>query len=412
MALRAIELRQEIDRNRTALTRAEEKLAKMLKRSEELADKVAEAAADEAARKAVEEEVEAYEGEKAEAEAEAGSIRTVIEDLEKELQELEAQQPSQEEETKEETLTREKEKKMDIRESREYIEAYARYIKTGKDTECRSLLTENVSGGTVPVPTMVDGVVRTAWDKETIMSAVTKTYLKGNVKVGFEISATGAVVHTEGAAAPAEETLTLGIVTMVPANIKKWITISDEALDLNGEAFLQYIYSELTYQIAKKAADMLIAAIAAAPAASTATAAGQKQITAGVAQDTIVNAIANLSDEAANPCIIMNKATYAAFKSAQYAGNFNTDIFEGLEVKFNNSLPAYATASTGAVYCIVGDLGRGAQANLPNGDTITFTYDDLSLSEKDLVKIVGREYVGLGVVAPNAFCNIKKPSAG
>ena len=34
--------------------------------------------------------------------------------------------------------------------------------------------------------------------------------------------------------------------------------------------------------------------------------------------------------------------------------------------------------------------------------------DDLSLSEKDLVKIVGREYVGLGVVAPKAFVRIMK----
>lgn len=411
MALRAIELRQEIDRKKADLQRAEQKLADIQRRGAELETKINEAE-DDAAREAVEAEVNTYEADKTEAETEAADIRTVMEGLEKELDELEAKQPSQDPNPTEENIERQKEKKMEVRDSKAYIDAYANYIKTGKDTECRSLLTELATGGMIPVPTMVDGIVRTAWDKETIMSSVTKTYLKGNVKVGFEISATGAVVHKEGTAAPAEEVLTLGIVTMVPANIKKWITISDEALDLNGEAFLQYIYSELTYQIAKKAADMLVDAIATSPATSSATAAGQKQITAGVAQDTIVQAISQLSDEATNPCIIMNKATYAAFKAKQYEGNFNADIFEGLEVKFNNSLPAYSAAAAGKVYCIVGDLGRGAQANMPNGDTITFTYDALSLAEKDLVKVVGREYVGLGIVAPNAFVNIKKPSQG
>ena len=68
----------------------------------------------------------------------------------------------------------------------------------------------------------------------------------------------------------------------------------------------------------------------------------------------------------------------------------------------------FSSASSGDVYAIVGDLSRGVQVNLPNGDTIDFIYDELSLAEKDLVKIVGKEYVGIGVVMPNAFCNIKK----
>ena len=38
----------------------------------------------------------------------------------------------------------------EVRNSHEYNVAYANYIKTGNDAECRALLTENVSG-TVPV---------------------------------------------------------------------------------------------------------------------------------------------------------------------------------------------------------------------------------------------------------------------
>ena len=102
-----------------------------------------------------------------------------------------------------------KEETMDIeiRNTPEYIEAYANYIKTGNDAECRALLTENVSG-TVPVAAYVEGRVRTAWDREGIIRRVRKAYLKGNIKVGFEISATGATIHNEGVAVD-EETVRL-----------------------------------------------------------------------------------------------------------------------------------------------------------------------------------------------------------
>lgn len=111
---------------------------------------------------------------------------------------------------------------MEIRNSKEYINAYAEYIKSGSDRECRALLTENVSG-TVPVPEFVYDIVKTAWEREEIMSLVTKTNFKGNLKVGFEISGGEATIHTEGQAAVNEEALVLGVVTLVPASIKKWI---------------------------------------------------------------------------------------------------------------------------------------------------------------------------------------------
>lgn len=300
------------------------------------------------------------------------------------------------------------EQKIEVRNTAAYIDAYAEYIKNDDATECRSLLSENGSG-TVAVPDLVVDIVKTAWDKEGLMSKVKKTYLAGNIKVGFEISADGAVIHAEGSAAPAEENLVLGTTTLVPQSIKKWITISDEAMDLRGAAFLQYIYDELAYQIAKKAADTLVAAIEASPAVSSATApavAVVSQPTIGL--DTIAQAIAALSDEAINPTVVINKATYAAFKAVQYSGNYPVDIFEGVDVVFNNSVKSYAAAGSGDTYAIVGDFEFGAMANFPNGQEIKFVFDDKSLAEKDLVKIVGREYVALGVVAPNAFVKIQK----
>lgn len=302
----------------------------------------------------------------------------------------------------------------EIRSSEAYINAFANYIKSGDDTECRKLLTEMVDTGVVPVPTFVEDQIRTAWNDNKILARVKKSYMKGIVKIGFEVSADGAVVHTEGAVAPTEEKLVIGIVELKPASIKKWITISDEAIDMGGEAFLRYIYDELTYQIAKKAEDELIAKIEACGTVSTNTA------TTNVAVPIVVNtgtlsafaeAISELSDRAANPVIMMNKASFATFKALAYAANYPVDVFEGMEVLFNDTITAFSAATTGVTYAIVGDLGVGALANFPNGDDITIKYDELSLAEADLVKVVGREYVGLGVVAPKAFVKIQKELA-
>ena len=302
----------------------------------------------------------------------------------------------------------EKKDMTEIRDSKEYIDAYAEYIKSGDATECRALLSENASG-TVAVPTLVYDIVKTAWDKEGIMSLVKKSYLKGNLKIGFEISGSDATVHTEGGTAVTEETLTLGIVNLTAKSIKKWVSLSDEIEDLRGEQFLRYIYDEIAYRIAKKAADEMIASIEACTAAATTGCPAVPTVTeATVGVGTVAKAMAKLSDEAANPVVIMNKATWGAFKAAQYAGSFDVDPFEGLPVVFNNSMTAYSAATTGVTYAIVGDLGQGALANFPAGGDIEFKYDDLSLATSDLVKIIGRQFVGLGVVANNAFCKITK----
>ena len=302
---------------------------------------------------------------------------------------------------------------MEVRNTPEYINAYAEYIKSGNDMECRKLTSENDTTpngtGTVAVPEFVYDIVKTAWEKEGVMSLVRKSYLKGNLKVQFEISGDLAVVHEEGAAAVSEENLVLGIVTLVPKSIKKWISISDEVYDLRGEAFLRYIYDELTYRIAKKAANELIAKIEACGTVSTTTCPGvPKLVAASPALGTVAAAMSLLSDEAANPVVIMNKATWGAFKAVEYAGSFPADPFEGLPVIFNNTIKSSAVATTGETYAIVGDLGHGALANFPNGEGIDFKFDEMSQKKADLIEVLGRQYVGLGVVAPDAFVKITK----
>lgn len=298
----------------------------------------------------------------------------------------------------------------EIRSSEAYINAFANYIKTGNDKECRSLLTENVSGQ-LPVPTFLDNIIRTAWEKDDILSRVRRTDIRGNLRVPFELSASDAYVHTEGTAAVTEESLTFGVVTMTPANIKKWIKISDEAVAMGGETFLRYIYDELTYKIIKKLASLVIADVTGSPSSSDADEVGVAQVTLAPSVTTIPTAVANLSDEASEVVVIMNRLTEVEFISAYAAGNFAVDPFAGLRKVYTSALPAYSAATAGSgIYAIVGDL-RGCQVNFPEGDDVIIKWDDLSLAESDLVKVVGRIYAAHDVTGPGMLVNIIKPSA-
>ena len=297
----------------------------------------------------------------------------------------------------------------EIRASVEYVNAYANYIKTGKDEECRALLTTNVSG-VVPVPVLVDDIVRTAWERNEFTARLRKTFFRGNLKVAFELSADPAYVHTEGTTAPTEESLTLGIVEMIPANIKKWITISDEAITMGGEAFLRYVYEELTYQIIKKLVALCVADVVGASASNSSSAVGVPVVKTAPAVTTIPLAVANLSDEATNLCVVMNRLTEVEFLAAYAAGNFAVDPFAGLPRVYTSALTAYSALSENGVYAIVGDLSA-IQANYPEGEGIVTKYDDLSLSEKDMVKIVGRQYVAHKITAPGRLVKLTKPAA-
>lgn len=314
-----------------------------------------------------------------------------------------------------------KEMKEEVRNSKNYINAYAEYVKEGlsKDytmgEEARALLTTNATDGVVAVPDMVDDIVKTAWEREEIVSLVRSISVKGNFQVQFEVSADGAVEHVEGDDPVDEEDLILGIATLIPKSIKKWISVSDEVLDMKGEEFLNYVYDELTYRIAKKCADILVGKIAALPQSLVANADGvydtpsAAKITLAPAVGTVASAYANLSDEANDITIIMNKLTHANFKAAAYANGYAVDPFEGFRVRYNNTLPAYDTATAGQVYMIVGDLNHGGLINFPNGEGVALKYDDKTLMTSDLVRILGRRFAAIGVVADKSFTLVAKP---
>lgn len=285
-----------------------------------------------------------------------------------------------------EEIPQERTNKMDIKELRnspEYIDAFAEYIK-GNDKEMRTLLlSENVEG-TVAIPSIVEDRIWTDWDKSPILSRVRKVFVKGNYRVGYEASATGAVIHTEGANAPQDETLTLAYIDFVAKYVKKWIKVSDTVLALRGEAFLDYLYDEFGHQIALAIENAIVAELIA----SNLTA----KVTNALDSTAVMAAFARLSDEATNPVAIMSKARYAAILNERTtAGAKIDDPFNGMEVLFNNTL-------TNGI--LVVDLD-GVVANFPEGLDFKFIFDDKSLAEADLIKIVGKVMMDAHLVRPN-----------
>ncbi len=344
--------------------------------------------------------------EKAQLEAQLDELRKAAEQAEEERKAV----ADGEGETKE---IMEEEKKMtdlEIRNSAEYCEAYKHYIITGDDKECRSLLTTNASGD-VPVPVMVENTVKHAWESNAFLSKVRKTAFRGNLKVPFEKSNSDAYVHTEGTTGLTEEDLQLGIVTLTPANIKKWIKISDEAVAMGGEAFVQYVYDELAQKIMEKLVSELVAKANAAPTSPSDTAIVIPKATEAPGVMTVQDAAAQLSEEATDICIALNPLTIQAFNAAYAAGNFAIDPFAGVTVIKCSALPAYSSADTNAMYAIVGDL-KAFQVNYPEGEGVVTPWDPYAYAEDDMVKVVARQYAGYGVTAPGRLVKLCKPAGG
>lgn len=401
-----------------------ERLSTIETRSAEIVEKVATAEGEEL--RNLGEETKALASEK----AELLSKKADLEEREKVAEEIrQGTQKAEKVETPRETQRGKKMTVTELRNTEKYINAYAKYIKTGDASECRAMVAEveeqrdaastsavlttnaTVKGGnaSLPVPSIVDETIRTAWDKNDLLTHVKKTSIKGNLQIGFEFSATGADFHGEGETANAEEKLEIGVVTLTPKTVMKWVRVSGEVLDLQGEAFLSYIYAEVAERIAKKIADTVIETIKNSPAKSTKTAPAVETVDASGIGD-FINAISKLSDEATNPIIVMNKQSYAYYKGLAIAANYSVDPFDGLQVVFNNTLDV-ADGKTAGTYAIVGDFGYGAQANYTNGEEVSFKFDDISEAEADLVKVIGRTPVGIGVVAEKAFCKVVKAAA-
>ena len=120
----------------------------------------------------------------------------------------------------------------------------------------------------------------------------------------------------------------------------------------------------------------------------------------------IVNAEGLLSGEASDVVLITTRANAAALKAAALAAQFGYDPTDGMPIVYVDSLP---TTENGTALGIIADLSA-VQANFPNGDDVKIKVDDLTLATSDMVKVIGRLYVAVKVVAPG--CSVIIGPAG
>lgn len=293
---------------------------------------------------------------------------------------------------------RKEEVKMEVRNTPEYMDAYVEYLKTGDDTECRALLTENAEDGTIAVPVYVEDKINTAWESNEFLNRVRRTYFKGNLKVGYEASADGAQIHEEGDDPIPEENLVINYVDLIPQMVKKMVRVSDEVMDMRGQVFIDYVFDEIEYQIVKLVGSGLLNKAATATSGALvaiSTAAGSSLTTAD-----IIAAEGLLGAEASAPILFTTRATAAALKAAALSANYGYDPFDGLEVMYTDA------TTLGGKLAIIADP-TAFQINLPNGDQVTFKFDDLTEADADMIRIIGRLYAAYGIVAPGRIVTIK-----
>ena len=293
----------------------------------------------------------------------------------------------------------------EIRSSAEYLDAWVEFQKGRASEEQRALLTVNASNGTIAVPVYVEEKIHTAWENNEIIRRIRRSYYKGNLKVGVEVSAGDAVIHTEGSGAISEEELVLQYLELIPRFVKKKVQYSDEVLSLAGQAFVDYIFDEIEYKIIGEVAKGIVQMIVFNPngLSPAYTMAGASLTTAD-----IIGAEGLLGGEATNPVLITTRATAAALKAAALSAGYAYDPFDGMDVIYvdSSALTFSDGNNTYTASAVVADLS-GVLANFPDGDIVKFKFDDTTLADADMVRVIGKLYVAFAVVDPGKTVSIQ-----
>lgn len=291
----------------------------------------------------------------------------------------------------------------EIRSTQEYIDAYVAYVKSGydvKEFEKRMpdsgggesiIYSANATSGGIAVPVYVEDRINANWENNEILSRVKRTFFPGNVQVGVEYSATGAVNHGEADGAITAETLDIRFVDLIPQYIKKMVKVSHAALELSGTAFLDYLYDEIEAKIFDRLVDNIIAAITTDTDRLTAT---YNYTGAAPTTADIINA-AGLLGPNARPVLLINRQAAAALKAAALTAQYGYDPFDGLEVIYANAADP-----------IVADLSA-IQVNFPDGDVPKFIFDEYTDAPANVVRIIGRLAAAVAVVAKNMIVKIE-----
>lgn len=380
--------------------------------------------------KRTEEVVETTEEIKEEANEEVREEVVVEETTTDEVKE-EVEEVRNEESTKEEENVQVKGEERQMNTNFEKVEARSEDIKSWRNYVMNGMVEERAglksTDAGVPVPTIFQSYIETAWDKVDLLDEVTKSTIKGIFKVSHEVSATEAGYHVEGAAAPTEESLVLATTSLIPMMIKKWISVTDELQAMTDDEFMRYVADEVVYQVLKALQSKMLVGVGQGS--------GSNEGVVGIASASLTESITsaltfNFGNEALavvdggdSPLVVMNRETF--FKNVMglmdTAGrpiyNIAMDnagkpqyFVNGLRVKFNASIPAYDTAEAGQPWAIVGDF-KAYRLNMPMGENVATLFDPYTLATEDKARMIGKIFAAGNVVRAKALAKLVKPEA-
>lgn len=412
---------------------AEEQISKLIARKNEIASEMAEKRAtfeesDVETRDAILNDVE-------ELEKEAEGIDNDIKEVE-EVREAFAKQEERmslfknvETEVIEE---RTKDMKSNILDTPEYREAWVESIKRNDITLVQKVLRDDpvygmaTTNDNVPVPTIWQSYVETAWYNYGKFSRlVSKTSIAGYLNIPFESSATGAVVHTEGADAPTEEEIVLGLIEIKPAMIKKWISMTDEVMAMTADDFMRYLADELVYRVVLKLDEGIINGALDTNGKGVVgikNNANVLSVTKGLSFNVVNEGIADLVTFD-NLTLALNPKTFfegfmgltdqigrPIYQIAMDNTGKPQYYVNGIRCEFTQALPAYSSANANDVWAICGDF-RAYRLNLPEGDMVRTLFDPYTMATQDKARMIGRIFAGGNVARLKHFVQFKVPAS-
>lgn len=358
------------------------------------------------------------------------ALQSEAENIDKQIAELEETRTKFDEQEKRMSLVKNVEtekvearnEKTPIESTPAYAEAWKRSVITGDDKEVRALATTTDN---VPIPTIMQGYVETAWEKYGKFSRlVSNVSIKGYMSIPVELTATGASWHAEGTEAPNEEALTFGEILLQPKMIKKWITTTDELEALAPEEFMCYLADELVYRVILELDESIIRGNGDANGKGVVGIIGNAN-TVQVTQELGFNAINVAVAELAtfdNLVVAMNPRTFfnnimglvdTTERPIYQIAADNTGkpkyFINGLRVEFTNAIAAYDSVAAGGAWAVVGDF-KGYKLNRPEGEAVKLIHDPFSLAEQDKQKYVARLFAAGNVTRLKHFAQLNKPT--
>lgn len=296
----------------------------------------------------------------------------------------------------------------EVRSSAEYQRAFANYIRTGLDAECRSLTTNLVNtGDAVQIPTVITDAIAHAWNDQPLLREIRKVYVKGQVVVPVEAAADPAVVHTENGEAVSEENLTIVNVTINAASLKKWIGITDELLAMSDADLIAYVSDEITQRIIELACAQAVAAVTASTGTNGLNDGNVIELAADPNLADLAGLLA-LAEKAESGAFLMTRAEYFGkvlpladhnsrpIWSAVMDGGKPTYMVFGYPVRFIELPSGYDR------YYAFGDP-KAILGNFPNGDGVDIIVDPYTAKKLDKVEVLGKMLAGFGVIRPDSF---------